>query len=82
MRKWLKSFVHNCVVHPMMPFLPVKAADWLHDKNATWAFGLYKFDELNLEAEKKPAPEIRKLAQLLNDDEKATWRAYFSTMGK
>ena len=38
MKQWLKSFVHNCVVHPAMPFLPVRVANWLHDKNANWAF--------------------------------------------
>ncbi len=49
MKQWLKEFVHNCVVHPMMPFLPVKLANSLHDKNATWAFGLNRFDEFGLE---------------------------------
>lgn len=49
MKKWLKDFVHNCVVHPAMPFLPVKVANWLHDKNANWAFGLERYDEVWLE---------------------------------
>lgn len=49
MKQWLKDFVHNCVVHPAMPFLPVKVANWLHDKNANWAFGLERFDEVGLE---------------------------------
>ena len=49
MKQWLKDFVHNCVVHPAMPFLPVRVANWLHDKNANWAFGLERFDELGLE---------------------------------
>lgn len=49
MKQWLKSFVHNCVVHPAMPFLPVKLANWLHDKNANWAFGLERYDEVGLE---------------------------------
>ena len=49
MKQWLKSFVHNCVVHPAMPFLPVKVANWLHDKNANWAFGLERYDEVGLE---------------------------------
>lgn len=66
MKQWLKDFVHNCVVHPAMPFLPVKVANWLHDKNANWAFGLERYDELALEGKKKPT--IRKLAQALVDD--------------
>lgn len=49
MKQWLKDFVHNCVVHPAMPFLPVRVANWLHDKNANWAFGLERFDEVGLE---------------------------------
>lgn len=52
MKQWLKDFVHNCVVHPAMPFLPVKVANWLHDKNANWAFGLERYDELVLEGKK------------------------------
>ena len=52
MKQWLKSFVHNCVMHPAMPFLPVKVANWLHDKNANWAFGLERYDELALEGKK------------------------------
>ena len=53
MKQWLKSFVHNCVVHPAMPFLPVRVANWLHDKNANWAFSLGRLDELALEGQKK-----------------------------
>ena len=53
MKQWLKSFVHNCVVHPAIPFLPVKVANWLHDKNANWAFGLERYDEVGLEGKKK-----------------------------
>ena len=37
--KWFKYFVHNCVVHPLMPFLKKEAATKLHDSNAKWAFG-------------------------------------------
>lgn len=38
MKQWLKDFVHNCVVHPMMPFLPEKWAHEIHLKNGCWAF--------------------------------------------
>lgn len=39
MKQWLKDFVHNCVVHPMMPFLPTGLANALHEVNGYWAFG-------------------------------------------
>lgn len=37
--KWLKYFVHNSLVHPLLPFLSKKSGGVLHDKNAVWAFG-------------------------------------------
>lgn len=46
---WFRDFVHNSIVHPIMPFLPLKLSERLHDRNATWAFGLKRFDELELE---------------------------------
>ena len=39
MKKWLKSFVHNVIVHPLMQFLPQNIGSKLHDKNAEWACG-------------------------------------------
>jgi hypothetical protein len=53
MKNWLKAFTHNCVVHPMMMFLPIKTANWLHDANANWAFGLERYDELTLEKQRE-----------------------------
>lgn len=38
-KRWLKDFVHNSIVHPLMPFLPVGFGSRLHDDNASWAFG-------------------------------------------
>lgn len=38
MMNWFKWFVHNSIVHPIMPFLPKKLAIKLHDKNGEWAF--------------------------------------------
>jgi len=38
MKKWLKSFVHNVIVHPLMQFLPEKVGTKMHDRNADWAF--------------------------------------------
>ncbi len=52
MNQWFKDFVHNAIVHPIMPFLPINIANYLHDKNATWAFGLNRYDELHLEKRK------------------------------
>jgi len=49
MKSWLKAFTHNVIVHPLMMFLPTNLANWLHDKNASWAFGLERYDELALE---------------------------------
>jgi len=49
MKTWLKAFAHNCIVHPMMMFMPAALGDRLHDWNATWAFGLERYDELSLE---------------------------------
>lgn len=70
MKQWLKSFVHNCVVHPAMPFLPVKVANWLHDKNANWAFGLERYDELALEGKKSE----------LTPQEAKEWQVYLDLM--
>ena len=53
MKNWLKSFVHNVIVHPLMQFLPVGIANEMHDRNATWAFGLNRYDELKPEEQKQ-----------------------------
>ena len=53
MKNWLKSFVHNVIVHPLMQFLPVGISNEMHDRNATWAFGLNRYDELKLEEQKQ-----------------------------
>lgn len=52
MKQWVKSFIHNAIVHPLMMFLPRDLANSLHDRNATWAFGLNRYDELELEQQK------------------------------
>ena len=33
--QWLKEFTHNCIVHPLMMFLPRKFGTDLHNRNAT-----------------------------------------------
>lgn len=52
MKIWFKSFVHNCVVHPAMMFIPKRLAHKMHDCNANWAFGLNRYDELKLEKQR------------------------------
>ena len=50
MKQWLKEFIHNCIVHPLMIVLPSDKATRLHDVNANWAFGIEnRYDELFLE---------------------------------
>jgi len=46
---WINDFIHNAIVHPMLPFLPVKLGDRIHDWHAAKVFGLQRFDELKLE---------------------------------
>lgn len=49
MKAWLRDVVHNCLVHPLLPFLPVRVADRFHDANADWAFRRERFDERAIE---------------------------------
>lgn len=50
MKQWLKEFIHNCIVHPLMMVLPYGKATRLHDINANFTFGLEnRYDELFLE---------------------------------
>ena len=53
MKLWLKCFIHNVIVHPLMMFIPKDLAHKMHDRNADWAFDLDRFDELKLEGFKK-----------------------------
>lgn len=52
MKQYLKDFVHNVFVHPLMMFLPAELATKMHDRNADWAFSKNRYDELNLELKK------------------------------
>lgn len=36
---WWRDFVHNCIVHPILPFIPRKVGDALHERNGHWAYG-------------------------------------------
>ena len=50
MKQWLKDFTHNCIVHPIMMFIPKKLACEIHDRNADWCWGKdHHTDELFLE---------------------------------
>ena len=31
MKNWIGSFIHNCIAHPIMPFLPKKWGEAFHD---------------------------------------------------
>jgi len=35
---FIRSVIHNCVVHFFLPFLPRKLAKKIHEKNAAWAY--------------------------------------------
>lgn len=53
MKQWFKDFVHNAVVHPLMVFLPSELATYIHDRNANWAFGNNRYDEVGIEESMK-----------------------------
>ena len=52
MKQFLKEFIHNVIVHPLMMVLPTDKACILHDTNANWAFK-ERCDELYLEGYKE-----------------------------
>jgi len=31
MKNWIGKFIHNCIAHPLMPFLPKKYGEAFHD---------------------------------------------------
>ena len=35
---FVRSVIHNCTVHPILPFLPRHVANIIHEKNAAWAY--------------------------------------------
>ena len=39
MKQWLKELFHNCVMHPLLPFLPKKLGDDWHERNGIWTYG-------------------------------------------
>lgn len=55
-KQYLKEFVHNVIVHPLMMFIPAQSANKLHDSNANWAFK-ERCDELYLEGRKDQEDE-------------------------
>ena len=51
LKSWILDVIHNCIIHPIMPFLPAGLATDLHDRNANWAFGSNRWDEIGIERE-------------------------------
>lgn len=60
MKTYLKQFIHNAIIHPLMMFMPVKAAHIIHDKNANWAFSLNRYDEITLEYGYNLSKEVKR----------------------
>jgi len=38
MKQWLKEFFHNCILHPLLPFLPKDFGNRLHDINGRYTY--------------------------------------------
>jgi hypothetical protein len=49
LKRWYKDFVHNSIIHPQLPFRFTDSANRVHDKNADWAFGQARYDEVGIE---------------------------------
>jgi len=52
MKNWINDFVHNVFVHPLLMLMPKETATRFHDWHATVAYGLERYDELELENRK------------------------------
>ena len=66
----LKDIVHNCLIHPLLPFLPKELGDVLHDVNAAWAFGTLERrpDALRTAMEEGVDISVHELMHLLEAD--------------
>ena len=49
MKQWLKDFIHNCFIHPLMMFMPRSMGNRMHDVNADWTFTTNRFNERAIE---------------------------------
>jgi len=38
LQQWLLEFFHNCIIHPLLPFLPRDVAHKLHECNGVYTF--------------------------------------------
>ena len=38
MKQWIKEFIHNVIIHPLIMFLPRHIGDNIHDINGRWTF--------------------------------------------
>ena len=52
-KQWLKDFTHNCIIHPLLMFLPADIGTKIHNKHSDWCWGKEHYGELDLEKEKK-----------------------------
>jgi len=44
---FIRSVIHNVLVHPVLPFLPRKLAKKIHEANALWAYPEGPFNGLD-----------------------------------
>jgi len=44
---FIRSVIHNVIVHPILPFLPRKIAKRIHEINAAWAYPEGPFNGLD-----------------------------------
>ena len=46
-KEWMGNVLHNCVAHPLLPFLPSKLGDAIHE----WTFNLWVSNIQNVDNE-------------------------------
>lgn len=51
--RYFRDVVHNCIVHPLMCFMPARLGTRMHDLNARWAYGDNRYDEIAIEESMK-----------------------------
>ena len=38
MKRWMHDFVHNSIIHPILPFIPISWGDRLHEWHGRIAY--------------------------------------------